>query len=499
VEFPGEIPAEWWEWARYLAILVAMFFAGRALFKWIATRGTRQAERKLHDALARGDLRRAGDIQVQRGLYLEASRIYERGGELVRAARALVKHGDSRAAAIAFEKAGDYASAAPLFQASGDPTRAAECYAQVPALEPAPAADVAGSAPAYELTPQKGPVPERADPGEAHSATLAAPVGKLPPQPSEGPRFELLGELGRGGMGVVHKARDHRLDRMVALKFLPADIDPESPLIGTFRREARAAAALSHPGIVTIYDVGDIDGRDFIAMELVEGTTLEKLLEEKGPLSPLEAVQTMERVLEAVEFAHSKAVIHRDLKPANIMRTKTGIKVMDFGLAKFVGMGGASGHTIIGGTPAYMPPEQRFGATDHRADIFSLGAMFYELLTNVMPGTPEQPASAVTGYPTPKDRVPAVPAKLSDLIMRCLEHDQVLRPQEVLSVLREVRETRISLQAAQEELRAFVLSGRPPPVSPPSGERRPKAAQPAPIPREEPAAHDSGGGSKTDV
>ncbi len=455
MEWP-EIPAEVWEWARYAAALLALFFVGRALFKWFSTRGEREADRRLHEALARGDLRRAGDIQVQRGLYLEASRIYHRAGDFQRAGRALLKHGDEKAAASAFEKAGlstrealaDLPPAEPL-ELAIDPG-----LDRAPSREPDLEREIDPDVP-----PPRAPMQRRADPLEANSPTLAAPPAKSPIANEDGPRFELLSELGRGGMGVVHKARDHRLGRLVALKFLPEGIDPASPLIGTFRREARAAAALSHPSIVTIYDVGTIDGRDYIAMELLEGTTLERLLEEKGPLPPLEGAETMERVLEAVEFAHSKAVIHRDLKPANIMRTKAGIKVMDFGLAKLVGASSATGNTIVGGTPAYMPPEQLLGAADHRADIFSLGAMFYELLTGTMPGTPELPASTVTGYPTPKERVATIPAKLSDLIMRCLEHDRMLRPQDVVTMLSDVREVRASLQAAQDELRAFVTTG----------------------------------------
>ncbi len=618
-------------------------------YRWLSTRDERAAEEELRAALAAGDHRAAGDVQVRRGLLREASRIYERGGEHGRAGRVFLKLGEERSAAESFAKAGEHAQAAGLFRKLGEPLRAAEqlersaaradkllaadcfreagehlraarllqdaeeyekaadAFAAVEKLEALgysltmlenaalsvppeggrradlwrraaevaqklgqhakaakafdDAGDLARAAGIYEhalkqfdmaaalhaelndaasverLTLAAGGVEpvlarraERArargdgalaaslkteldaatrklSPEEIAGATmLAGPAPAAPeavvapdavtaeaPGPRPEDRFELLSELGRGGMGVVHKARDRRLDRLVALKFLPADLDAGSPLFRMFQREARAAAAHSHPGIVTIYDIGTLDGREFIAMELVEGTTLDEALATDGPLPPLKALDVFERVLEAVEYAHGKNIIHRDLKPSNLMRTKTGIKVMDFGLAKIVGANMTGQQTMIAGTPAYMPPEQLTGRTDFRSDLFALGATFYELLTGVLPGLSQRPANLSQGYPTVRDRVPNVPRRLSDVIMRCLDLDPDNRPESATEVLREVREVRAAMNAVAQELRAFADASTPMPqkeiVVPPA----PAKAKNAPRAAAAPQAAKAGG------
>jgi serine/threonine protein kinase len=246
-------------------------------------------------------------------------------------------------------------------------------------------------------------------------------------------------------MGIVHKAKDLRLGRLVALKFLFPDAMENPTLLRLFHREARAAAQLTHPGIVTIYDVGAIDGREFIAMEFVEGETLDTELQLRGPMPIEKLLDIAEKVFSAIEYAHSKNVIHRDIKPANVMLTKQGVKVMDFGLAKVVNSSTGPGMTVIGGTPNYMPPEQLTGQTDHRSDIFALGATFYELATGVLPGRPGIPAHRAEGFPSPKQIVPTVPARLSELLMQCIEHHPADRPQDLPTMLREIRAVRAEL------------------------------------------------------
>jgi tetratricopeptide (TPR) repeat protein len=268
-----------------------------------------------------------------------------------------------------------------------------------------------------------------------------------------GSRYELVSELGRGGMGVVHRARDLLLGRDVALKFMPAG-ETDGPLRELFRREARAAAALSHPGIVTIFDIGRQEGREFIAMELVDGTPLDRLLEQRGgKLSLLEGLEVAEAALAALEYAHDHRVIHRDLKPSNLMKLRNGgIKVMDFGLAKQMGTSGGQHHTFIAGTPAYMPPEQLLGATDARSDLFAIGATLYELFTGQLPGHEHEPASSARAYPTPRQREALIPERLSSLVMRCLAHEPGQRPASASEVLAEVRAIKQSILDAFRSL-----------------------------------------------
>lgn len=210
-------------------------------------------------------------------------------------------------------------------------------------------------------------------------------------------RYEILDELGRGGMGIVYKASDTKLKRIVALKFLPPELafDPETK--DRFAREAQAAASLDHPSICTIHEIDEADGKPFISMAFIEGQTLRERIR-TGPLPEDASLEIAIQVADGLEEAHKRGVIHRDIKPANVMITpKGGIKIMDFGLAK---LGGArvTREGLVMGTLAYMSPEQARGEpADHRSDLWSLGAMIYEMVTRSLPFPGDSDALIVNG------------------------------------------------------------------------------------------------------
>lgn len=201
--------------------------------------------------------------------------------------------------------------------------------------------------------------------------------------------YRVTGTLGEGGMGAVYEARDERLDRAVALKVIHADVVRSPGMRERFYREARVAASVNHPNVCQIYDIGDDDGRVYLAMERLDGETLADRLT-RGPLPLTEAVNVSLGVLGALDALHRRGIVHRDIKPANIFLTPHGVKVLDFGLARLLDE--TASHTrlthpgTILGTPRYMAPEQvRSAAVDERADLFALGAILYEMLTGVAP------------------------------------------------------------------------------------------------------------------
>jgi len=225
---------------------------------------------------------------------------------------------------------------------------------------------------------------------EASASSGTRTILTPPPPPGAGGvlggKYRILEELGRGGMGVVYKAQDTVLGRPVALKFIPPHLASEPDLVGRFINEARAAAALSHPNICVIHEIGDADGQPFIAMEYVEGETLRDKLR-GGPLAPAEALAIASQAAAGLAEAHRRGIIHRDVKSANIMLTPKGqAKIMDFGLAKLQGGSSLTRTRTTLGTVAYMSPEQARGdELDSRTDIWSLGVVFYEMLTGALP------------------------------------------------------------------------------------------------------------------
>jgi serine/threonine protein kinase/Tfp pilus assembly protein PilF len=295
--------------------------------------------------------------------------------------------------------------------------------------------------------------------------------------------FRVLEKLGAGGMGVVYKAVDIRLDRPVALKFLPDNMLHDSQALERFRREARAASALNHPGICTIYDIGEQDGRGFIAMEFIDGETLRSHIRGKA-LLPLEEILKLGiQIAEALDAAHAKGIIHRDIKPANIFVTKRGqAKVLDFGLAKLVPPGVARadpdfrgevpGSTsivgIISGTPSYMSPEQvRGDDLDPRTDIFSLGLLLYEMATG------RQAFSGSTGgmiieavltrSPVPARSInPDIPPRLEEIINKAIHKDREQRYQHAAEILTDLqrleRGTDSGWRAAAEDTESALIS-----------------------------------------
>ena len=257
-------------------------------------------------------------------------------------------------------------------------------------------------------------------------------AGSLPPLSIEElaphfPQLELIECLGRGGMGVVYKARQKTLNRLVALKLLAPERVRDGQFAQRFEREAQALAALNHPNIVTIHDFGQAGGFYFLLMEFVDGVNLRQAMK-AGRLTPEQALAIVPPVCEALQYAHEHGIVHRDIKPENLMLDKTGrVKIADFGIAKMVATNSEgtsssaapnSGATILAGTPAYMAPEQRdHQSTDHRADIYSLGVVLYELLTGELPSRNLLP---------PSKKV-SIDVRLDEVVLRALETSPELR------------------------------------------------------------------------
>jgi serine/threonine-protein kinase len=255
-------------------------------------------------------------------------------------------------------------------------------------------------------------------------------------------RYKLLGELGRGAMGVVYRAEDPNLDRVVALKtiILVDDAAGRKEYQKRFFLEAKAAGKLNHPHIVTTYDFGEEDGVAFLAMELLEGKDLRARLQE-GAMPAAEAVDIAKQVAEGLGYAHERGIVHRDVKPGNIMLLGRGrAKVMDFGLARMRMADHKTSTGMVLGTPKYMSPEQVAGLpVDNRSDIFSLGIVLYEMLTGVRlfagEDAPQIMHNVTYSEHEPPTRVnPALPAMLDFVVARALKKDAAVRYQDAFEL-----------------------------------------------------------------
>ena len=296
------------------------------------------------------------------------------------------------------------------------------------------------------LLAQEGRLPD------SLTKTLETPLQVITKDKLIAGKYRIVEEIGHGGMGVVYKAEDLKLKRPVALKFLPPHLMNSPELKERFLIEAQAAAALSHPNICVIHEVGETEGQSFIAMEFVDGETLRDKVK-KGPLKTDEALDIVIQVAAGLGEAHHKGIIHRDIKSANIMVTDKGqAKVMDFGLAKLRGGSSLTKSQTTLGTVAYMSPEQARGdELDQRTDLWSLGVVLYEMLTGEVPFKGDRDVSIIYSivHEEPKSlklRKPPVPEELQQVIARSLKKNREARYGSAEEMLKDLRVYQTSLQ-----------------------------------------------------
>jgi len=268
-------------------------------------------------------------------------------------------------------------------------------------------------------------------------------------------RFEVLAEIGRGAMGIVYKAKDPMLERVVAIKTINMAMDRDGAEMyeKRFYQEARAAGGLNHPNIVTVYDIGKTETECYMAMEYIEGAELRSLLLPGKPLPVPRCLSIAAQVAEGLAYAHERGVVHRDIKPANIMVPESGaVKITDFGIARMRTSAVKTQTGMMMGSPKYMSPEQVIGKrADHRADIFSLGVILYEMLTGAAPFTGESVNAVMYQIvnfvpPAPSAVNPATPVAVDAIVARMLAKSLDERYQSAAEIARSLRECELQVQ-----------------------------------------------------
>jgi serine/threonine protein kinase len=276
--------------------------------------------------------------------------------------------------------------------------------------------------------------------------TLESPIEKLTQGTLFARRYEIIEELGKGGMGVVYRVKDEKLDEEMALKLLKPEIATKKEIIERFKNELKLSRKIGHKNVCRMFDLDDEEGTPYITMEYVRGENLKKLIKKKERLEEKEAISIAKQICEGLSGAHELGVIHRDLKPQNIMIDDKGkAKVMDFGIARSVETSGETQTGVMIGTPDYMSPEQAEGeVADQRSDIYSLGIILYEMVTGSVPFKGDTALSVVLKH---KIQLPSDPRKLnsnisedlSRLILICLEKTRTRRYQTAAELLADLR------------------------------------------------------------
>jgi len=276
-----------------------------------------------------------------------------------------------------------------------------------------------------------------------------------------GGRYQLLERIGGGGMAIVYKAKDLVLHRQVAVKLLRPQFGTDEDFVQRFRREAQAVASLSHPNIVSVYDVGQEDETYYMVMEYIEGCTLKEIINAQGALPTPEAVRIATHICDALEHAHQNQIIHRDIKPHNILISKNGwVKVTDFGIARAVTSATITQTGSVLGSVHYFSPEQaRGGVTGEKSDIYSLGIVLYEMLTGELPFSGDSPISIALMHlqeplPEPRSINPDIPQSLENVVLKALVKDPFLRYGSAREMLDDLR-TCLSVERQNEEKIVF--------------------------------------------